>query len=348
MSGFVAQGTAVSDAGRVRGTNEDRVLLLDRAGPGASLYAVADGLGGHPQGYVASDLAVATLREEVPGLLAEGLPPREALARAFQRAHRAIRSRSRGQGPLAMATTCTAVLVAGREAVIGHVGDTRAYVIRGGKIRQLTTDHSLVAELQKRGAVDPSDARTHAQRHVLTRALGIGDEAPCDLLAVPLRSGDRLLLVSDGIHAAVGPGEVLTALRRARDDEEACRLLVGLANARGGLDNASAVLVRVRPRWQDTAARVAAPVAVALFLAAGGLTYRLEHSYFLGVSRGRVAVLRGIPARPLGVPLYAVVRSTSLSPDDIPPAYRGRVLQGIPAESPEDALTRLRGLLSRP
>src|SRR5579875_1390495 len=78
MSGFVAQGTAVSDAGRVRGTNEDRVLLLDRAGPGASLYAVADGLGGHPQGYVASDLAVATLREEVPGLLAEGLPPREA------------------------------------------------------------------------------------------------------------------------------------------------------------------------------------------------------------------------------------------------------------------------------
>lgn len=347
MRGLAARGTGLSELGRVRETNEDRLLLLDSAGS-ASLYAVADGLGGHPSGYLASELAVRTLRAEVPLLLSQGLAPREALDLALRHAHAAIRTRSQGEGREAMATTCTAVLLAGREAVIGHVGDTRAYVVRGTEIRQLTTDHTLLAELAKHGSVEPEDAGSHAHRHILTRALGIGEVAPCEVSVVPVKAGDLLLLASDGVHSLVRPQEMAAILQRARDDREACRMLVGLANARGGFDNASVVIVRLRPRWYDAAVRFLAPAAVALFLAAGVATYYVEHSYFLGVSRGRVAVMRGVPARPLGVPLYAVVRATSVSPLDIPPAHRARILQGIPARSPDDALAVLRDLLSRP
>ncbi|HLJ59327.1 MAG TPA: Stp1/IreP family PP2C-type Ser/Thr phosphatase [bacterium] len=348
MKGLVATGTGCSEAGRVREVNEDRILLLDRAGRGAGLYAVADGLGGHAAGNVASALATDVLRAQVPALIASRVPPSQALVRALRQANDEILARADAPERSGMATTCTALVVSEQEGVIAHVGDSRAHLIRGREVRQLTTDHSLVQELVRRGDLAPDDVGAHSQRHVLTRALGIGPDAQIDVLSVPLRGGDVLVLTSDGLHDAVPPEEIAAVVRGTPDVEEACRTLVSLANARGGLDNASVVVVRVRPRWAVQLTRAVAPVVLAMFLAAGVAVYHLEHSYFLGVRGDRVAVMRGVPARVLGVPLFSVVRATPVPVAEIAPAYRGTVLQGIPVRTPEDAETLLADLVRRP
>jgi PPM family protein phosphatase len=348
VSGFAARGAGVSEIGRVRETNQDRILLRDRLVRGAALYAVADGLGGHAAGGVASTLAVETLVREVPSLLERGLTPAEAVALAVRRANADINAAAASPDRAGMATTCTAALIAGHTAVLAHVGDSRAYLLRGAEVRQLTVDHSVVAEMVRHGTLSPAAAGGHAQRHVLTRALGTASDVQIDVLAVPLRPRDTLLLASDGIHSAVSPEEIADIVRASRDAGEACRMLAGLANARGGTDNASVVLVRVRPKWLDRVGRVFTAAALAAFIAGGVGAYRLEHAYFLGVTGDRVAVMRGMPARLLGVPLFTVVRVTDVGVGQIAPAYRLQLLQGIPARDPADAQTLLRDLLHRP
>jgi serine/threonine protein phosphatase PrpC len=356
VKGFAARSAGVSETGRVREANQDRILMRDRltsssrrgAARGAALYAIADGLGGHAAGGVASTVAVDALVREVPGLLDRGLTPAEALALAVRRANAEVNAQAAQPEQAGMATTCTAALIAGRTAVLAHVGDSRAYLLRGTEIRQLTVDHSVVAELVRHGTLSPIAAGGHAQRHVLTRALGTAAEVQVDVLAIPLRAGDTLLLASDGVHSAVAPNEMADIIRTARDAAEGCRLLVGLANARGGTDNASAILVRVRPRWIDGVGRAFVIASLAAFIAAGIAVYRVEHAYFLGVRAGRVAVMRGVPVEVLGVPLFTVVRITSVPVTQIAPAYRAQLLQGIPARDPGDADALLQDLLHRP
>ncbi|HXX39599.1 MAG TPA: protein phosphatase 2C domain-containing protein [bacterium] len=348
MKNLVATGAAYSEAGRVREANEDRVLLVDRAGCGASLYAVADGLGGHAAGGVASDLATHVLRTEVPALIERRVPPPQALVRALRRANEEILEHGGVPERSGMATTCTALIVNRQEGVVAHVGDSRAYLIRGREVRQLTTDHSLAEELLRHGDLAPDDAVANAQRHVLTRALGLGTDTQIDVLSVPLRGGDVLVLTTDGLHGAVPPQEIAAIVRSTLDGEGACRTLVNLANARGGLDNASVVVVRVRPQWAARLTRAVAPVALALCLGAGAAFYHLEHSYFLGVRGDRVALMRGVPVRLLGMPLFAVVRATPVVVTQVAPAYRGTLLQGIRVRTPEDADTLLADLVRRP
>jgi len=348
VRGLAAAGAACSDTGRVREVNEDRVLVLEHAGRGAALYVVADGLGGHAAGSVASALAVQVLRATVPALLAARVPPQEALIRAVRDANDEIRERATDPDRAGMATTCTALLCIGTEGLVVHVGDSRAYLLRGREIQQLTTDHSLVQELVRHGGVAPQDADAHAQRHVLTRALGVEPDVQPDVLTVPLRSGDVFCLTSDGVSGAVPAEEIAAVLRGTPDAEAACETLVGLANARGGLDNASAVVVRLRPRWAAVLARIAAPAALAAFLAVGVGVYQLEHSYFLGVSGGRVAVMRGVPARVLGVSLFTLVRVTAVGIGQVAPAYRASLTQGIPVRSPDEAQNLLDDLVRRP
>jgi protein phosphatase len=348
MRGFVASGAGVSDTGRVRETNEDRVLVLDNLGRGTALYAVADGLGGHAAGNVASDLAVSTLHDDVPALVKQGGSRAEALVLAIRRANTVIHGRGGSPDRSGMATTCTAILVDGRDGTVAHVGDSRAYLIRGREVRQLTTDHSLAAELVRQGGLAPADAGVHAQRHVLTRALGTAEDVQIDVITIPLRAGDILALATDGLYSAVPPEEMAGVIRATPDSQDACRTLVGLANARGGLDNASAVIIRLRPRWLVQVTRALVPAAVAAFLAAGVGIYRVEHSYFLGERGGQVVVMQGVPMRVLGVPLFSPVRVTPVPVTRIAPAYRAHLLRGIPARSPEDAETLLRDLLEHP
>jgi PPM family protein phosphatase len=348
MPDVVAQAAARSDLGRVRESNEDRVLLLDEVSEQASLYAIADGLGGHAGGDVASRLAVDTLGVEVPSLLKRGVSPREALAWAFRRANSAIRDGARDAGRAGMATTCTAVLLHRGVAIVAHVGDSRAYLLRGETATQLTQDHSLVGELARHGALALGEVEHHAQRHLLTRALGIDEEVVVDSTVEPLHPGDLLVLTTDGLHNAVSAEELARVVRTAPSLDEACRALVGLANARGGMDNATVIVIRIASRWPRRAISVVAPLVLATFVAGGVAAYRLEHAYFLGVVGDRVAVMRGVPGRLLGVPLSGVIKVTEIPVTRVAPDHRGRLLRGIPTASPEAAEGMLPGLLGRP
>ena len=348
MADVVAQAAARSDAGRVREENEDRVLLLDDVSARASLYAIADGLGGHVGGGVASRLAVDTLGPEVRSSLQQGVAPREALVGSFRRANAAIRNGARDTGRAGMATTCTAVLLHRGVALLAHVGDSRAYLLRGQTTTQLTNDHSLVGELARHGALTQGEVEHHAQRHVLTRALGIADEVDIDSAVEPLHAGDVLVLTTDGLHNAVGVDELAGVVREAADLDEACRTLVGLANARGGMDNATVIVIRIVSRWPRRAVRVVGPLVLAAFVAGGVAAYRVEHAYFLGVVGGRVAVMRGVPGQVLGLPLSGVIKVTGIPVTQVAPGQRGRLLRGIPTASPEAAEGLLSGLLARP
>lgn len=348
MPDVVTYAAARSDAGRVREANEDRVLLVDDAGGHASLYAIADGLGGHAGGDVASLLAVDTLGSEVRSRLEHGAPPREALMEAFRRANTVIWGGARGAGLAGMGTTCTAVLVHRGEALLAHVGDSRAYLLRDRTTTQLTHDHSLASELARHGALAAGEVEQHAQRHVLTRALGIAEDVSIDSSTELLRPRDILVLTTDGVHNAVSSEELGYIVRRTPDPDEACRTLIGLANARGGMDNATVIVIRVASRWPRRALRVVAPVVLAMFVAGGVGASWLEHAYFLGVVGDHVAVMRGVPGRLLGVPLSGVVKVTEIPVTRVVPDHRGRLFRGIPTASPEAAESLLAALLIRP
>ncbi|MCZ7527900.1 MAG: Stp1/IreP family PP2C-type Ser/Thr phosphatase [Acidimicrobiia bacterium] len=234
-----------TDVGRVREENEDGFLVDERVG----LYAVADGMGGHRAGEVASATALEALRASV----AAGSAVRDAVLAA----NAAVHEKAAGDAELAgMGTTLTAAtLAAGGTLLVAHVGDSRAYVLRDGELRQVTVDHSLVEELVREGRLTPEQATVHPHRSIITRALGVDAEVEVDLYSVELRPGDRVLLCSDGLTSMVRPDGVATVLRREDDAERAARALVDTANAAGGEDNITVVVVDVEDgddprRWQ--------------------------------------------------------------------------------------------------
>jgi protein phosphatase len=208
---------------------------------GEFLFVVADGMGGHAGGREASTMAVSTVSEAV---LAGETAPELRLQSALRLANGRIWERARDGGPDTMGTTCTALLFRGGEAYLGHVGDSRAYVLERGVLRQLTTDHTLVEELRHGGALSDAEARVHPRRNALTRALGISEEVDADIRRLgPLRRGTRFLLCSDGI-APIPLTEIAEVLRR-EEPVAACRTLVARAAEKGGTDNATALAIYV-------------------------------------------------------------------------------------------------------
>lgn len=233
------RAAARSDVGRRRRTNEDRCgedLPL-------GLFLVADGMGGHSAGQVASAIAIAAMLDavrssEVAGSLTERL--RAAVAHANSRIFEAAVARAELSG---MGTTLVALLLRAGRAAVAHVGDSRVYRVRAGRIRQLTDDHSLVGELQRRGEISADAAREHPHRHVLTRALGVKAEAEPDLGELTVEPGDVFVLCSDGLTHHVRDEEIAKAVSAGEDAGAACERLVALANARGGDDNISVLIV---------------------------------------------------------------------------------------------------------
>jgi PPM family protein phosphatase len=234
----------LTDSGRLREMNEDH--WAHSTLPSGELVMVADGMGGHRTGEVASSLATEALllgMQELPGT------PPEALPRAMQRSNFAVyqqsarRAESRGMG-----TTMTAVLIDGNAAVIGHVGDSRAYLVRGDTITQLTRDHSWVAEKVRQGLITESEARDHKWRNVITNALGSRPQLRLDLFGVDLRDGDLLLLCSDGLSNMLTDEEMLELIRNEASTplERLSQKMVDAANEAGGPDNISVVLVKVK------------------------------------------------------------------------------------------------------
>jgi serine/threonine protein phosphatase PrpC len=233
----VSSSHAVTDPGRKRRRNEDAYVIAP------PLFAVADGMGGAQAGEVASGLAAGALEESG----ANGGGERR-VAELIQEANRRVHERATTDATTAgMGTTITAALVEpdGR-VVFGHVGDSRAYLLRDDRLEQLTDDHTLVAELVRRGELSPGEAEVHPQRSVITRALGTDPDVDVDTFAVDAQPGDIFLICSDGLSSMVDLGDLEEILRRHRHDlAGASRALIQAANRGGGEDNITAVLFAV-------------------------------------------------------------------------------------------------------
>ena len=230
----LAAGSA-TDTGLVRSNNEDSFLVDDDH----VLYAIADGMGGHRGGEVASRTAIEALRAGV----ASGQPVNDAIVQA----NRAVIERAAGDDELTgMGTTMTALVVAGgRQLLIGHVGDSRAYLLHDGAMRRITDDHSLVEELVREGRLTPEQAESHPQRAIVTRALGVDPDVDVDLYTIEVSVGDRIVLCSDGLTTMVRERDVERLARSEADPQRAAEVLVEAANRAGGEDNTSVVVVDV-------------------------------------------------------------------------------------------------------
>jgi serine/threonine protein phosphatase PrpC len=241
---------SMTDAGKVRQNNEDSYGSFEPSDPQTqaskgSLYIVADGMGGHQAGEVASRLAVETIRARYYS--SETGDPAAALVGAFQEANRTIFEESKGDASLlGMGTTGTALVIRAESAYFAHVGDSRAYLFREGELRQITQDHSLVGEMLRSGLISKEDARTHPQRNVITKSLGAQIAVQVDTPSTPLavQDGDVFLLCSDGLFALVVEEDMKEALQ-SRTPAEACKQLVDLANSRGGTDNITVQVIAV-------------------------------------------------------------------------------------------------------
>jgi len=236
----VLRGGSATDVGRVREINEDRYLQRDDLG----LFAVADGVGGHQAGEIASQTSVETIEAKFVE------PTTEGLVSAVEQANDAVwhlaQSAAEKRG---MGTTLTAVALvneAGEEHLaVANVGDSRVYLFQQGELSQLTEDHSLVEELVREGQITREEARVHPQRSIITRALGMDPKVTVDHLLLIPYEGDRLLLCSDGLTNEVTDEQIGSILRRIGDPQEAAQELVRQARANGGNDNITVVVVDV-------------------------------------------------------------------------------------------------------
>ena len=228
---------AKSDVGRVREANEDSYLVNE------PLFVVADGMGGHIAGDVASSTAVETIKKQSGDASPDDM---ETLARLVRSANSEIWEKAQGDPTLkGMGTTCTLLLLDGAKAHFAHVGDSRAYLLRASTLTQVTEDHSLVGRMVKEGRLTIEEAENHPQRSIITRALGVDSDVEVDLLTVDLAPDDRIVMCSDGLSSMIGSDVMTTALTQTDDPQAAADRLVELANEAGGEDNITVVVLDI-------------------------------------------------------------------------------------------------------
>jgi PPM family protein phosphatase len=367
---------AATDIGQVREGNEDSYLVVE------PLYAVADGMGGHRGGEVASSLALETV---------QGMFERRegSLAEQVAEANRAVFDRSQSDRKVSgMGTTLTAAQVDGNRVHLVHVGDSRAYLLRGGELTQITEDHTLVHRMVMEGEISEEEAETHPHRSILTRALGVDQNIQVDEGDLEVAPGDRLLLCTDGLTGMVPEGQIREILLESLDPQEVVDKLVKVANRAGGIDNITALILdfandgsgpgatkgsairqptserpiapaaptnrsdktivgapipepppgssvaptsspasrtdrpaterrpeRSRPGSRRVGRKVGIWTGVTLAIVAlgvVGLRLYLDTQWYVGVSNGRVAIFRGVPAEVAGLELHSVVVETSI------------------------------------
>ncbi len=342
---------SASDQGQRRENNED-AYLVDAT---HSLYAIADGMGGHRGGEVASRTAIEALR----AAFARG----DRIDDAIATANTAVIARAAGHDELeGMGTTLTAVTIAGpHELLFGHVGDSRAYLLHGGELRRVTEDHSLVGELVRGGRLTEEQAEAHPQRAIVTRALGIDADVDVDVYPVAVDSGDRVILCSDGLTDMLRERDIERIARSVPDPQQASEQLVDAANEAGGEDNITVVVVDVleagdseviageavgpetatvdevapptptprrvrssRLRTLRGAVLVLLPMLLIVGVAAAALGWYARGSYYVGVSRGEVVIYKGVPGGVLGWDPTVDVR-TGIDVDQLGQLDRDRV-----------------------
>ncbi len=252
---FKLEFAALSDTGKVRANNEDSFLLE----PALKMALVADGMGGHNSGEVASSLAAKVTRDKYESMRRTGLKPTpyndvfclesNQLGFAVQLANSVIyEAGNSGPENKGMGTTLSAAMLIKNKICLAHIGDSRVYLLRNMVLTQLTEDHSLVMEHVKKGLLTKEQAETSPLQNILTRALGAQKTPVVDLIERELSDGDRLLLCTDGLFKAVKEPELLALLNTQPDDAKACAELVSLANANGGPDNITVLIGTVRQK----------------------------------------------------------------------------------------------------
>jgi PPM family protein phosphatase len=309
----VLRSGAATDVGRVRHSNQDRLLEEP------NLFAVADGMGGHVGGEVAAQVAVDALRVSFARQATV-----DGLRRAVGEANAAVWREGQEQADLrGMGTTMTAVaLVAGADGrdviALANVGDSRAYVFSGGRAVQVTSDHSLAEEKVRQGELTEAEAAVHPHRHILTRALGVSLDVDVDLWELRLHDGDRILLCSDGLTNEVGTEQIASTLASMAEPAEAARALVDAAVAHGGNDNVTVLVVDVLvadpEATPDPAAGAGAPAAAD------------------GLAASAVAGAAGIAAGAGGAALTGQATPPASAATDTDRA-------GQPASAPDDSMT---------
>ncbi|MDI1302812.1 MAG: Stp1/IreP family PP2C-type Ser/Thr phosphatase [bacterium] len=229
-----------TDVGRQRDHNEDAFAVVAKHG----IAIVADGMGGHNAGEVASEIAISTTIAILSSTA--GLSAHDRLDTAVHAAHASIRDKAAESARYkGMGTTIVAVLLDEKNLSVAHVGDSRLYQLRKGQLRQLTRDHSLLQEFIDKGLYSPAEAKEKVARNIITRALGLEDALKVDISAHPLQSRDRYLLCSDGVHEMLGDAEIAAVLLQGLGAEATCEELIDHANAKGGKDNITVIVIDV-------------------------------------------------------------------------------------------------------
>ncbi|MBI5522293.1 MAG: Stp1/IreP family PP2C-type Ser/Thr phosphatase [Desulfarculus sp.] len=235
-----------SDVGRVREENQDAIGLPHHplSGDGVPLFVLADGMGGRQGGGLASRMAVATLQEHFAR--DESRDPRQTLRKGVQKASLAILQKAEDEPQLqGMGTTIVALAIRDGLAVVANVGDSRAYIFRGGRLRQITEDHSLVAQQVRQGLLSLQEAKSSPLRHIITKAAGAMPNVEPDVFHEHLEDGDILLMCSDGLHGPVEEAQIAKVLSSRQPLTDQVGELLKQANQAGGPDNISVILVRV-------------------------------------------------------------------------------------------------------
>lgn len=252
-SGLKVYSAGLTDVGRKRNHNEDSFLVDDEIG----LFVVADGMGGHAGGGTASRIAVETIDAELRSARNNPVNPfkvdtnlqdsplpeilRTAVEKACQAIFRAAQDDPRLNG---MGTTVISLLVRGNHALFAHVGDSRAYLVRGDLIQQVSEDHSLVNEQIKAGMITPEEARHSRYKNIITRSVGFEEEVQVDVMGLICEPGDSFVLCSDGLANLVEDKEIRETIAGLPDLSEVPKKLIALANDRGGDDNITVIVVR--------------------------------------------------------------------------------------------------------
>jgi PPM family protein phosphatase len=222
-----------TDVGRAREANEDAYLARD------PLFVVADGMGGHVAGDIASATAIETIERQW-----DGSADPDALTVMIKDANRSVYEKAEGDPELqGMGTTCTAILVDADRAHVAHVGDSRAYLLRDGEFTQVTEDHTVVGRMEREGKLTKEEAARHPHRNVITRALGIEVDVDVDTWELELTEGDRLLICSDGLNGMLDDSDIRQILMQEGDPNGAVQRLIDEANAAGGEDNITVILL---------------------------------------------------------------------------------------------------------
>lgn len=340
-----------SHVGLVRSGNEDAFLVAP------PLFAVADGLGGHQAGEIASSIAIDTLLETAPRSA-----DAKALGRAVRQANSAvIEAAEAGRGRAGMGTTLTAAMIDGMRIAIAHVGDSRAYLLHYGKLEQLSQDHSMVADLVRQGQLTAEESRHHPNRSVITRALGSDPNMLADTFEVEAASGDRLLLTTDGLTSMVTDEEIERVLAQEPSASTAIATLIEKALNAGGHDNVTAVVVDIgrqrdgghAPVRSGTARRWGVLVAWLLVAAAilGGAawaanSYARSQAYLIAED-GRVVLYEGVPGSIAGVSLNWVAEETTLTVSSLDAVTASRLTAGIRVDGLDEAYDLLEGYRAR-